>query len=142
LVKNNLAAAYLLMVGVPVLGLLGILRAGRGLSAPPSVGGEWALSADPTVNCANPPGSLQRQLAWSISQSGTQALITLADGHATTLEATIDGATLTSKSPMGSIAATIAGSLDQRTIEGKITLVGCAPAAFRAVRQAPKKRGA
>ncbi len=128
-------------MGVPVLGLLGILEAGRGIPAPLSIGGEWALTSDPTVNCANPPGSLQRQLAWSISQSGTQALITLNDGHATTLEATIDGATLTAKSPGGAIAATIAGKPGARTLEGTVTLEGCAPGAFKAVRQAPKNRG-
>lgn len=141
MVKNNLVAAYLLLVGVPVLGLLGILEAGRAIAAPLSIGGEWAIESDPTANCANPPGSLQRQLAWSISQSGTAALITLHDGYGTTLEATIDGSTLTAKSPGGTIAATITGKLGKRTMEGKISLVGCVPAAFRAVRQVPGKRG-
>lgn len=134
-------AVYLLLVGVPVLGLLGILEAGRSIAAPLSIGGEWALESTPTADCANPPGSLQRQLAWSISQSGTAALITLHDGYGTTLEATIDGSTLTAKSPGGTIAATITGKLGKRTMEGKISLVGCVPAAFRAVRQAPGKRG-
>jgi predicted deacylase len=128
------------MVGVPVLGLLGILEAGRSIPAPLSVGGDWALESDPTANCANPPGSLQRQLAWSISQSGAEAVITLHDGYGTTLEAAIDGATLTAKSPGGAILATVAGKLDQRTMEGKVTLVGCAPVAFHAVRQASRNR--
>jgi len=83
------------MVGVPVLGLLGILEAGRSIPAPLSVGGDWALESDPTANCANPPGSLQRQLAWSISQSGAEAVITLHDGYGTTLDAAIDGARIT-----------------------------------------------
>jgi hypothetical protein len=135
-------AVYLLLVGVPVLGLLGILEAGRSIAAPLSIGGEWALESTPTADCANPPGSLQRQLAWSVSQSGNQALITLHDGYGTTLQATIDGATFTAKSPVASITATIAGKLDQRTLEGKVTLLGCAPVAFHAVRQAPRKRGA
>jgi hypothetical protein len=128
------------MVGVPVLGLLGILRAGRSIQAPLSVAGEWAIEADPTANCANPPGSLQRQLAWTISQSGTQATITLHDGYGTRLDAGIDGPTLTAGSPGGTVAARITGGVEGRRMEGKITLPGCAPVAFHAVRQ--KKPGA
>ena len=128
------------MVGVPVLGLLGILEAGRSIPAPLSVGGEWDLQSDPTAGCANPPGSLQRQLACSISQSGAEAVITLHDGRGTTLEATIDGATLTAKSANGAIAATIAGKVDARTMEGEVTLPGCAPVAFHAVRKAFRNR--
>ena len=134
-------AVYLLMVGIPVLGLLGILEAGRSITAPLSIGGDWTVEFDTAPHCANGP-SVLRQPAFSISQSGTGALITLNDGHATTLEATIDGATLTAKTPSAAIAATVAGKLDQRTMEGKVSLSGCAPVAFHAVRQAPKKRGA
>ena len=130
-------AAYLLLVGVPVLGLLGILEAGRAITAPLSVGGDWALEFDPAAPCATGPASLQ-QPALSISQSGTEALITVNDGHATTLEATINGSALTAKS----LKASIAGKLGARTLEGMMRFDGCAPVAFRAVRQAPKKRGA
>ena len=127
---------------MPVLALLGVLEAGRGIQAPLSIGGEWSIESEPTAGCANPPGSLQRQLAWTISQSGSQALITLHDGYGTTLEATIDGNALIVKSPMGRIAAAIAGTPGVRGMEGKITLEGCAPVAFKALRQAPQKRGA
>jgi hypothetical protein len=126
-------AAYLLLVGVPVLGLLGILEAGRGIRAPLSVGGEWAVEAE-----GGPP----RQLAWTISQSGPQATITLHDGTGTKLDARIDGATLTAGSPGGAVAARIAGRVEGRRMEGEITLPGCAPVAFHAVRQAAKKEGA
>ena len=129
-------AAYLLLVGVPVLGLLGILEAVRGIAAPPSISGDWTLQFDPAAPCANGPASL-RQPALSISQSGTGALITVNDGHATTLEASIDGSTLTAKS----LTASIAGKPGERTLEGKMHFDGCAPVAFRAVRQATKKRG-
>jgi hypothetical protein len=127
-------------VGVPVIALLAILQAGRTLSAPLSVGGDWALDSAPTADCANPPGSLQRQLVWSISQSGARARVTLHDGYGTTFDAHIDGATFNGKSPRGSVAATIAGPLDSRTMEGKVTLDGCAPVAFHAVRQPSKAR--
>jgi|HubBroStandDraft_1064217.scaffolds.fasta_scaffold01803_8 hypothetical protein len=124
------------MVGVPVLGLLGILEAGRGIPAPLSIGGDWTLEFDPAAQCANGPASL-RQPALNISQSGTEALVTVNDGHATTLEATIHGATLNAKS----LTAIIAGKPGERTLEGSMNFAGCAPVAFRAVRQAPKKRG-
>ena len=125
------------MVGVPVVGLLGILDAGRSIRAPLSISGDWTLEFDPAARCANGPGGLQ-QPVWNISQSGTGALITVNDGHATTMDATIDGATLTAKS----LTATIAGKSDARIMEGKVSLDGCAPVAFRAVRQTAKKRGA
>ena len=126
----------MLLVGVPVLGLLGILEAGRGIAAPLSIGGEWTLEFDPAARCASGPAGL-RQPALSISQSGTEALITLNDGHATTLEATVHGDNLSAKS----LTATISGKPGARTLEGTMNFDGCAPVAFRAVRQASKKRG-
>jgi len=132
--------AYLLLVGVPVLGLLGILEAGRGIPAPLSIGGDWTLEFDPAAQCATGPSGL-RQPALNISQSGTGALITVNDGHTTMLEATISGATLTAKSPAATIAASIAGKSGARTLEGKMNFDGCGPVAFRAVHVAPKKRG-
>jgi hypothetical protein len=132
-------AAYLLLVGVPVMGLLGILEAGRSIPAPLAIGGEWTLEFDPAAHCANGPAAL-RQPAWNITQSGTEALITLNDGHATTLEATVDGASLSAKSPAAGIAASIAGKPGARTLTGQMNFDGCAPVAFRAVRQAPKRR--
>jgi hypothetical protein len=118
------------------MGLLGILEAGRRIPAPLSIAGEWTIEFDPAATCANGPAGL-RQPALSISQSGTEALITVNDGHATTLEATVKGPTLTAKL----LTATIAGKLGERTLEGKMNFDGCAPVPFRAVRQASKKRG-
>jgi len=127
----------MLLVGVPVLGLLGILEAGRGISAPLSIAGDWTLEFDPAAHCANGPAGL-RQPALSISQSGTEVLITVNDGRATALEATVDGVTLTAKS----LTATISGKPGERLLEGHMHFDGCAPVAFRAVRQASQKRGA
>jgi hypothetical protein len=123
LFKNHLFAAYLLLVGVPVLGLLAILEAGRGIPAPLSIAGDWTLEFDPAAQCATGPTGL-RQPALNISQSGTGALIT------------VNGATLTAKS----LTATISRKPGARTLEGKMNFDGCAPVAFRAVHLAPKKR--
>lgn len=121
-------------MGIPLLGLLGILEAGRGIAAPPPISGDWTLQFDSAASCASGPAGLQ-QPALSISQSGTAALITVNDGHATTLEATLDSATLTAKSPAASITASIAGQLGGRTLEGKMLFDGCGPVAFRALFQ-------
>ena len=38
---------YLVLVGFPAAGLLGILHVGRGLDAPSAIGGEWRIGAGP-----------------------------------------------------------------------------------------------
>ena len=43
---------YALMVGLPTLGVLGVLHAGSGLRAPYAVGGEWKVTAGPLVDSA------------------------------------------------------------------------------------------
>jgi hypothetical protein len=128
------------MVGLPVLGLLGILDAGRGIRAPLAISGVWTLDAVPTARCGSGPSD-PRQPALSISQSGAEALITLNDSQATTLEGTVSGAALTAKSAIASISASIAGKPSARTLEGTMQFDGCVPVAFRAARQAPQKRG-
>jgi hypothetical protein len=125
-----------LLVGLPVLGLLGILDAGRSLRAPLSITGEWTVELDAGARCATGPAS-PRQPALSISQSGTQASITLNDGHAAMFDANVEGAALTA----GPLRATIAGQPGARTLEGTMNLAGCGPVAFRAVRQTAKERG-
>ena len=127
----------MLLVGLPVLGLLGILEAGRGIAAPLAIGGEWNLQFDPAAagGCANGPSSL-RQPALNILQSGTEALVIVNDGRATTLQATIAGATVSARS----LNATIAGKPGERTLTGAMNFDGCAPVAFRAVRQLSRKR--
>ncbi|HUE00950.1 MAG TPA: hypothetical protein VMR62_15370 [Bryobacteraceae bacterium] len=128
---------YLLVVGVPLVGLLGILRAGHGLRAPLSIGGEWSMAVDKEPACPSPPGSILWQLAFTVSQSGNDALITLSDGVGTALEGTINGEALTTRA----FTATIRGTQGARTLDGKINFAGCAPVGFHATRQAAKKRG-
>src|SRR5262249_17892730 len=52
--KAKLIISYVCLVGMPLLALLGILRAGQSLYAPPSLGGSWYLEAD-LGNLANGP---------------------------------------------------------------------------------------
>ena len=122
--------AYILMVGAPVLGLLGILEAGRTIAAPPSIGGEWTLQFDAGPQCAGIPASL------NISQSGPAATITLNDGR--TIQARVDGVTLSGES----LRVSIAGKAGSRTLIGVLSLNGCGPVAFHAIRRAAAKRDA
>jgi hypothetical protein len=67
---------YAALVGLPVAGLAVVLHAGRALSAPPSLAGEWQLV---------PPGYVRRaqaavdpeHLRVTVSQSGTELGVTV-----------------------------------------------------------------
>lgn len=56
---------YLALVGLPLAGLFGILRAGSRLEAPPAVGGAWRVEAP-----ASPADSVLE-----VSQSGVHAVV-------------------------------------------------------------------
>jgi hypothetical protein len=69
---------YLTLVGLPGLGILGVLRAGDGLNPPASVGGSWSveLGGPGDASCAGQLlGSGPRVM--SVSQSGTQLVLSL-----------------------------------------------------------------
>ena len=72
---------YLVLVGLPLAGLLGILRVGRALTPPPPIGGEWvvetALPAGLPESCAARLRPAARQPALTLSQSGIYLSLTL-----------------------------------------------------------------
>ena len=77
--KKRIVVAYICLVGVPLLALVGILDAGRGLRAPIAVGGTWDIQADlqrlASASCASLAVSQQPVLV--ISQSGRYLALTL-----------------------------------------------------------------
>src|ERR1700735_2717822 len=81
--KNNLTFGYVLFVGVPLLILIGTLRAGAGLSAPPAVAGDWTIES--TANKCGRPLADASQPALSIYQTGSNLLIAFNDPWKTTL---------------------------------------------------------
>jgi hypothetical protein len=92
---------YILLVGIPVLGVVGILRLGQGLRPPTSVGGTWVVEIGrPAVEApsciAEHLGS--HHLVLSISQSGTHLLVTLSGEKRTTLEGEIKDGSITAGS--------------------------------------------
>jgi hypothetical protein len=140
---------YVLLVGAPLLGLLGILRAGERIVPPRHVGGEWAvepalaaalLAACPDLVFPAAGPTLD------VSQSGTRAVVTLNDSAATTLDARLDGVALAAATGEGSpacggrglrLAATLREDPGPPRLDGALTVPGCpscAPVPLRAAR--------
>src|SRR2546425_9400647 len=74
LIRNkNVVIAYVCLVGIPVLAVIGILDAGYNLRAPIAVGGTWDVQGDlhalATAPCAASLGNSQPRVL-EISQSG------------------------------------------------------------------------
>jgi hypothetical protein len=151
-----LIVAYICLVGTPLLGLLGIFRAGQHLTPPVSVGGAWYLEA----NFGSLAGGSGRDLLasanqpfLSIDQSGTNLVFTLNNPQKTTLPGIIRGAEITMSREDAPVSegtgactdpraiqlnAAVGNQGGQRVLTGTLAIQGCAarqPIRFRAVRQ-------
>lgn len=143
-------------MALPVLGLVGILKSGRGLSAPFSVDGAWKI--EPRNPSASSCGSLLSSISnapLSISQSGKSLVVSLSGGTKTST-GTLDGKIVTAQFPgidksstalCGehglNLTATLDPTAEPRTLSGTLSFddcPSCAPMEFRAVRQ-PKTPG-
>jgi len=150
-------------VGLPLLGLVGILRSGRSLTAPFSVDGAWKIESGsgrlPASPCSNLLSSVSNT-PLSISQSGRILVVTLGGGMKTTT-GTLDGKTLKAQfagadrsgadqsgaAVCGDGSLTLTATLDPlaqpRTLSGTVAVNGCgscAPLEFHAVKQ-PRSAG-
>jgi hypothetical protein len=157
--KRKLIIAYICLVGMPLLGLLGILRAGQQLTPPVSVGGAWSLEANfgalGSGSCTDLLTSVSQPFL-SIYQSGANLVFTLNNPQKTALPGTIQGAELTMSrddAPVSTatgactnpqsiqLNGTVGNQGGQRVLKGILTIQGCAacqPILFRAVRQSGK----
>jgi len=161
--KSKLVRDYILFVGVPLLALVGILRAGSHLTAPVAVHGDWNVQADFGPWQGVPCGALlnnSQPLQLRIDQSGSNLTLTLNDPQETALPGTIDGFSLsttfstgqggTARAPrpnagcLGSQSLRIQAAVNQhekqRSLAGTFRLDGCAscpPMAFSATRRMP-----
>ena len=164
--KRKLVRDYILFVGVPLLALVGILRAGRHLTAPVAVHGNWSVQADFGPWRGVPCGALlinSQPLLLRIDQSGSNLTLTLDDPQETALPGTIDGFSLSTTSSTGRggtapaprpdagclgpqslrIQASVIQHEKQRSLAGTFNLDGCAscpPIAFSASRLMPTGR--
>jgi hypothetical protein len=154
--NRNFVLAYIFLVGLPLLGLAGILKGGRHLTAPFSVDGAWKMVASqPLAPACKDFFSSVSSAPLSISQSGKSLVVTLNGGTRTTsgtLEGKIITAQFTVPDKSGAaqcgdgnlnLTATLDPLTDPRTISGTLSVEGCAscaPLEFRAARQ-PKPPG-
>jgi hypothetical protein len=142
--NRTFVIAYILLVGLPLLALVGVLRSGRGLVAPISVDGVWKLGTDqpspPAGKCGKSLASIQDSLV-TISQSGKQLSLTLNNGSPVIGSGVIEGTTLNATVPFSSapmnepgcgsntvltLSATVNPKAEARSMQGTISVNDCA----------------
>jgi hypothetical protein len=148
--KKIIFVAYIWLVGVPLLGLIGILNVGRHLHAPAAVGGDWNLEGDlqRTLSPACRSPLVQRQLTLTISQSGRYLILTLDQMQGagqvenTTMSGAVsavtNGISCASGEEVAHLNARIEPSVDGDLMTGVIEIRGCSgcvPFPFRATRR-------
>lgn len=113
---------YLLLVGIPVLGVLGVLHLGQGLTAPKAVAGTWTLEAVSLPSEKTACTALKeaaRARTFAVEQSGPRLTLELgelrADGH-------IDGDVVRATSPLLLVDAGVEPSGAMR---GVLTFAAC-----------------
>jgi hypothetical protein len=139
--KNNLTFGYVLLVGIPLTILIGTLRAGAYLSAPPAVSGAWTVEPAPNKRAgpladANPP-------TLNIYQTGADLLIAFNDPPQTTLAGHLaNGRIAAASSTLGRgtalrLEAALTAKPGHRSMQGRLLFDGCAacaPVPFRATK--------
>ena len=146
-------ATYFFLVGLPVLGVLLVLRLGQNLTPPISVGGAWLMEAPTQMliesGCTIAPEGVE-PLTLTISQSGPNLVLTLDTNPRTTLAGVITDARVVANTPRASAnawATQLEATLDRQTdpdrLSGSLTVSGCSTAiSFTAIRQSTPLMGA
>ena len=153
--NRQFVVAYILLVGIPLLGLAAVLKSGRTIAAPVSVDGVWKMETPASFASALPCGNSLALLSNGpivISQSGKTLLLTLSRGSKATVPGAIEGSVIRASIAPGNISseggcdgdrtfnltATLDLKSDPRTMSGTLTMEGCSscmPIEFRAARQ-------
>lgn len=142
------AILYLGLVGLPALGVGVIIRTGRDLTPPISVGGRWAVSAAPAAGAdipelASPPGT-PGQHPLVIVQSGVRLDVSLGEHGLATPTGHLDGDHLQATLATGgeakvALSATVTRDGVERQLAGELRRVdceSCPPVPFTAARTA------
>jgi hypothetical protein len=144
---------YLLLVGIPLLGLLGVLYLGRGMTSSMSVGGRWKVDTQGSLATAAACGNGERSPeAWTIdvSQSGPRLTMLLGSGAKTPLMGNVVGSLVDARAKQsGGRVVALRAEIDRQAqpgaMAGTIHFAEC-PAGeehrvtavpFRAVRERP-----
>jgi hypothetical protein len=157
--RTRIIVAYILLVGVPLLALVGILRAGSRMTPAPALRGKWIVETDFSRWRDLPCEAVLKsapQPFFTIGQSGKDLTITLNNPEKTVLFGRIRGFDLRAASTVAQInydsvpaascpdprslrfAAHIDGSGKERSLKGTISVESCtecAPLSFSAIRQ-------
>jgi hypothetical protein len=159
-INRNFFLAYAVLVGLPVLGLLGALKAGRKLTAPISIDGAWRLEADSaklsTLSCGKALAEFSDS-ALTISQSGTNFTLSFngpkSEGAGTLAGTSLNATFVPSREWLAQadcgvdrkmiLVATVNPDATPRSLTGVLSASNCPTCGaveFRAVRQAPARR--
>lgn len=150
--SRNFVVAYILLVGLPLLALVGVLRSGRHLSAPLAVDGTWKVDAG-SSNLANHPCTEISSVLNSpllISQSGRSLEVSFKGKSPAS--GSLDDKNLKSSVSVGNgsgcgqvtLAAVVDAKSEPRSLTGQLSFPGCqscAPVDFRAVREPKVQTG-
>ncbi|HYA26313.1 MAG TPA: hypothetical protein VEF05_19290 [Terriglobales bacterium] len=152
--NRNFVLAYLMLVALPVLGLVGVLRSGRNLTAPISLGGQWKIQMDAGKLAALPCGKLlttSQDPGFAISQSGKNFTVNVGNSL-TPSSGEIDGTAVMARimpstgsakdagcggEHVLSLTATVDPKANPRSLEGTLSVndcPACVPVEFHAVR--------
>lgn len=156
--NRNFILAYTLLVALPLVGLIGILKSGRKLSAPVSVDGMWALQLNWNQLASLPCGKTLAEApetALAISQSGKNFTLNLNNGPKSIASGVLEGTALkasivpaqawSAEAGCGngrelSLVATVDPQSEPRSLNGSLSISDCPSCGsvnFRATRQAP-----
>jgi hypothetical protein len=159
--SRNFIIAYILLVGLPLIGLAGVLKTGRHLAAPIAIDGTWKMDIQ-TANtagqsCEKAISSLSAS-SFGIAQSGKTLTMTLQNPSKTSGDGSLEGSSLnvplttTDSSIAGCAAgqtlvltATIEPNSNPRSMGGVMWVTDCPSCAkiqFHAVRQPKSPAGA
>jgi len=153
--NRNFVFAYVLLVALPLFGLAGVLRSGRKLSVPISVGGLWKINANQDQLAGLLCGKflLAQNAAFTISQSGKTFTLNLPNPALSATSGAIEGNTISATlipSAVGpkeaecadhslSLTATVDTKASPRALQGTLreqNCPGCAAIEFRGIREA------
>jgi|HubBroStandDraft_4_1064222.scaffolds.fasta_scaffold34910_2 hypothetical protein len=154
--NRNFVFAYAFLVILPLVGLAGILKSGRSLTAPVSIDGAWIVQVDSAQLDSLPCGNVLTAIpdkAMVISQSGKSFVLSFPSGPKVTASGTLDGTTLRASitspesssetsctgTPQLSLVATVDRRAESSFLVGALSAPSCptcASVGFRAERQA------
>src|SRR5262245_447819 len=118
---------YLSLVGLPIVGMVGAIHLGQGLTAPASVGGVWR------VELSGPAGDIQRcndalisePLALHINQSGRRVAISVGNEKKMAAVGELRESTFTAVGDRLEVKADLHREGDRRRLQGFISLRAC-----------------